>query len=132
LLTIPWLAIPLVMILVSAAFAAIWSLCAPLIGWTGWQMAIRGPIAVLPIALLGWFVLAPWRPRSALDWMTIWLAGTVIRLLLTPLASLALYSAAPCDTGQFVAAVGGCYFAVVLSEVGMIILHLSDRSVNKS
>ncbi len=94
-------------------------------------MAIRGPIVVLPIALLGWFVLAPWRSRSALDWMTIWLAGTVIRLLLTPLACLALYSAAPCDTAQFVAAVGGCYFAVLLFEVGMINSHLSRPAASK-
>lgn len=92
-------------------------------------MAVRGLIVVVPIALIGWLVTAPWRPRPAMDWITIWLAGTVVRLLLTPLACLALYSKAPCDSGQFVAVVGACYFAVVLAEVGMMAFSLPRAAV---
>jgi len=92
-------------------------------------MAARAVVAVLPVAILGWVITAPWRPRFAIDLITVWLAGTVVRLLLTPLACLALYSQAPCDKSQFVVAVGACYFAVVLAEVGMIAFSLPRAAV---
>ena len=129
LLKIPWLKIMFGIIVVASFVAILWSICAPLWGWEGWQMAARAVVAVVPVALLGWVITAPWRPRFAIDLITVWLAGTVFRLLLTPLASLALYSQAPCDKSQFVVAVGACYFAVVLAEVGMIALSLPRAAV---
>ena len=129
LLKIPWLKIMVGFIAVASLAAILWSICAPLWGWEGWQMAARAVVAVVPVALLGWVITAPWRPRFAIDLITVWLAGTVFRLLLTPLASLALYSQAPCDKSQFVVAVGACYFAVVLAEVGMIAFSLPRAAV---
>ncbi len=128
-LRIPWRKITVGMVAAPLALAILWSLCAPLWGWEGWQMAIRGLIVIVPIAIVGWLCTAPWRLRPAMDWITIWLVGTVIRLLLTPIACLALYSQAPCDKSQFVAAVGACYFAVVLEELGMIALTLPRAAV---
>lgn len=129
LLKIAWLKVMFGTIAVASFVVILWSICAPLWGWEGWQMAVRAVVAVVPVALLGWVITAPWRPRFAIDLITVWLAGTVFRLLLTPLASLALYSQAPCDKGQFVVAVGACYFAVVLAEVGMIALSLPRAAV---
>ncbi len=129
LLKVPWLKIMFGIIAVAFAIAILWSICAPLWGWEGWQMAARAVVAVLPVALVGWVITAPWRPRFAIDLITVWLAGTVVRLLLTPLACLALYSQAPCDKSQFVVAVGACYFAVVLAEVGMIAFSLPRAAV---
>ncbi len=129
LLKIPWRWVILVMIAVALVVAIIWSTCAPIWGWEGWQMAVRALVAVVPVSIAGLLVTAPWRPRLAIDLITVWLAGTVVRLLLTPVACLALYSQAPCDKGQFVVAVGACYFAVVLAEVGVIAFSLPRAAV---
>lgn len=129
LLKVPWLLVIFGIIVVAFAFAILWSICAPLWGWDGWQMAARAVVAVLPVALIGWVFTAPWRPRFAIDLITVWLAGTVVRLLLTPVVCLALYSQAPCDKVQFVAAVAACYFAIVLAEVGMIAFNLPRAAV---
>ncbi len=129
LLKVPWLLVCIGIIAVALVVAVLWSICAPIWGWEGWQMAIRAVVAVLPVALGGWLITAPWRPRFAVDLITVWLAGTVIRLLLTPLACLALYSQSPCDIGQFVAATGACYFAIILAEVGMIAMNLPRAAV---
>ncbi len=118
---IRWIAVMFAMVLGGMGVATLWGILAPIWGYQGWPVSGRAVVAVLPVALLGWLVVAPWKSRPAVDWITIWLAGTVIRLLLTPLASMAIYSLAPCDSReQFVGAVGACYFATVLCEVGMI------------
>lgn len=113
-----------VMAIAGVVAACAWSLLAPLAGWEGWPLGVNAFAGVVPVAMLGWLVTAPWRPRAAIDWITIWLAGTVIRLLLTPVAAISLYSLTPCDTRQFVGALGAVYFAVLMAEVGSIALSL--------
>lgn len=124
---LPWKRIALLQLAVPTLLAAVWMTAAPAVGWSGGPVAMRALLAVAPVGLAGWLVTAPWRPRPIVDWMTAWLAGTVIRLLLTPAAAAALYFSAPLDTRQFVAATGACYFASLLTEVATITLHLQGR-----
>lgn len=131
-LRVRWRLVLLAMIISGCAAGLAWSLLAPLAGWEGWRLGMAAVASVVPVALLGWMVTAPWRPRAAIDWITIWLAGTVIRLLLTPLAAISLYSLTPCDTRQFVGALGGVYFAVLLAEVGSIALSLPRAEVGSA
>lgn len=50
-----------------------------------------GMVAVM--SFLGVMVMTPWRKRAMADWMTMWMGGTVFRLLGTPIAAYVLYSA---------------------------------------
>ena len=45
------------------------------------------------MSILGVVVMTPWKSRTIIDWMTMWLAGTVFRVLVTPVAAYVLYSA---------------------------------------
>lgn len=127
-LSMRWVLVMMAMVGAAILFGCAWGWMAPRGGWVGWPLAIRVVPLVLAIALLGWLAAMPWRPRPAVDWVTVWLGGTVARLLLTPAACFGLYSIFPCDTVQFTAAAGGCCFAVVLAEVGMIAATLQTRS----
>ncbi|MSR28400.1 MAG: hypothetical protein EXS03_02345 [Phycisphaerales bacterium] len=124
--SLPWLRVLVVTSLTALATSALWIALAPRWGWEGSPIAVRAIVTVVPVAVLGWLVTAPWKPRTILDWMTAWLVGTVIRFLLTPAAAAAVYFSAPCDTRQFIAALGACYFASLLAEVATIATALSD------
>jgi hypothetical protein len=45
------------------------------------------------MSILGVVVMTPWKSRTMIDWMTMWFAGTVFRVLVTPVAAYVLYSA---------------------------------------
>jgi hypothetical protein len=128
LLSMRWVLVVVAMVSAAALFAGAWSVLAPRGGWVGWPLVLRVAPVVLAVAVLGWLGSMPWRPRPAVDWVTVWLGGTVARLLLIPLACFWLYSTFPCDAMQFIAAAGGCCFAVVLAEVGMIAATLKAQS----
>ncbi len=67
-------------------------------------------------ALLGIAILRPSVERPASDWMTSWLAATVVRLLLTPLVAVSLYSALSLPGKPFLLAVAGTYLACLAAE----------------
>ncbi len=123
-LRIPWMMVLSAFTAAGVLTAVAWGFLAPLWGWESWSMAVRAFLAVVPIAIFGWVITLPWRPRPAVDWITIWLAGTVVRLLATPVLCLAIYSRTPCDSREFVAAVGAVYFVVLMTEVGAIAANL--------
>jgi len=127
-LAMRWGMVVAAMVGAAGLFGCAWGMIAPRGGWIGWPLVTRLVPLVLGIAVLGWLVAMPWRPRPAVDWVTVWLGGMVARLLLTPLACFGLYSIFPCDVTQFIAATGGCCFAVVLAEVGMIAATLQTMS----
>ena len=60
---------------------------------TGLGAAVGGGVAIA-VSAISIFAFAPWKPRSALAWQTIWLASTVIRLTVTPLILASVYFAA--------------------------------------
>jgi hypothetical protein len=55
--------------------------------------AVGGGVAIA-VSAASIFAFAPWKPRSALAWQTIWLGSTVIRLVVTPLILASVYFAA--------------------------------------
>ena len=85
-----------------------------------------GAATVLLVGLLGVLVMSPWRRRAMLDWWTMWLAATVLRLLLTPLAGYLLYSATSLDLEPFFLSIAASYFVTLLVEVAVLRRHV-DR-----
>ncbi len=124
---LPWRRIALVVVAAPGTVAVAWTFAAPNWGWDGFPLALRAFLAVAPVGLVGWLVTLPWRTRPVIDWTTAWLAGTVVRFLLTPAAAAALYFSAPFEARQFVAATGACYFASLMAEVAMIAMMLQGR-----
>ncbi|MSR44923.1 MAG: hypothetical protein EXS15_06165 [Phycisphaerales bacterium] len=130
---IRWIAVMFAMAAGCGAVAGVWTIVAPQFDWVGWQVSSHAFVAVLPVSLVGWLIVAPWKARPAIDLVTVWLAGTVIRLLLTPLASFAIYSLAQCGPRtQFIAAVGACYFATLLCEVAVVATGLPRSTAAKT
>lgn len=66
--------------------------------------------------LLGVVILRPGKAREASMWMTMWLAATVLRLLLTPLVAGSLYFALPLPGRAFLLSVAGAYLVCLLAE----------------
>jgi hypothetical protein len=79
---------------------------------------------VLAIALVSVVVMTPWKTRPMSAWMNLWLAGTVLRLLLTPPAAFVLYSAASFGAAALTLSVAAAYIAILFSEAIVLSLHL--------
>ena len=84
-----------------------------------------GAGTVLLIGLLGVLVMSPWRPRAMLDWWTMWLAATVLRLLLTPVAGYLLYSATSLALEPLFLSIAASYFVTLLTEVAVLQRHVN-------
>jgi hypothetical protein len=86
---------------------------------------IAGVGVSLAMTLLGVLIMTPWKRRLAIDWMTMWLAGTVFRVLATPAAAFLLYSAASprLASKPFGLAVAVTYLVVLLSEAAILAQH---------
>ena len=70
--------------------------------------------------------MTPWRPRDLGMWMTMWMAATVLRLLLTPALAYLLYSATSLSGMALGLAIVTSYFLALLAE--WVVL---DRHINK-
>jgi len=79
---------------------------------------LLGVAVVGVVSLGGVFVMTPWKTRPVGVWMSVWMGGSVFRLLLTPLAVYLLYSAASPDLAvrPLGLAVGLAYLATLLTE----------------
>jgi hypothetical protein len=82
--------------------------------------ALLGAGAAGVVALLGAAILRPARVRAVSDWLTLWLAATVARMLLTPLLAVLLYSALPLPAKAFFLAVAGSYLACLAVETAVL------------
>lgn len=82
--------------------------------------AALGATVSAATALLGVAILRPSAERPASDWMTSWLAATVVRLLLTPLLAVSLYSALSLPGKPFLLAVAGTYLACLFAETAVL------------
>jgi hypothetical protein len=115
----------------SAAAGIAWALVVWLGGRAGWGIgstwgpghAIAGLVAAGIVALIATMVLlalGPWKVRPLGTWMTLWLAGAVGRLILTPLAAFLVYSAAPLSATALFLGVGITYVSALLAEVSVL------------
>ena len=81
---------------------------------------IEGIGVVLAGGFTSIIVLAPWKPRTVGTWMTLWLASTVIRLLVTPLLGFLIYSATRPEPVPYVLCLAGAYLLTLVTEVWAI------------
>lgn len=117
----------------ALVMAGIWSAGAALgIGGGGDASFISGLVgagAVGVVAFAGVLIMTPWKRRAVPDWMTMWLAATVFRLLVTPVLVYLLYSAASAG-GEWLAvkplvlSVAATYFVTLLAEAAILASHM--------
>lgn len=97
------------------------------VGWQPWSVVgagLLGALAAVVVGGGGLLILKPWNPRRAGDLAMLWLASTVVRVLLTPLLALLLYSAAHPPIYPFVLGAGTAYLAILFSETALVSRHL--------
>lgn len=114
----PWLLLGTTLGASIAAAAAAFAIAERLTDAGG--AAAIGAAVSAATALLGVAILRPSAERPASDWMTSWLAATVVRLLLTPLLAVSLYSALSLPGKPFLLAVAGTYLACLFAETAVL------------
>ncbi|MHC4989956.1 MAG: hypothetical protein ACYTGC_03155 [Planctomycetota bacterium] len=130
----PCLALPTgtllaIAVAVPALLGAAWWLGAGLIGRPEAASAgVAGAAVTATATLLGTLVMTPWITRPIGLWTSIWMAGTVVRLLLAPLGTILLYSATPLDATSLAIAVGATYLVTLLTEAG-VLARFIDRAL---
>ena len=121
------------MIVATLVVAGVWSAAAAIGPWKGdsavFVSGIVGIAATAVMAFVGLLIMCPWKSRPMGDWMTMWLAATVFRLLGTPVVLFLLYSAASSGSmalavKPLVLSVALTYLVMVLSEAGIIAWHV--------
>lgn len=77
-----------------------------------------GGLVAIGVCAVSIFAFAPWKPRPALAWQTIWLGSTVIRLTVTPLLLGSVYFAALLPGGaMFLGGVAGYGLALIAESL---------------
>lgn len=123
----PTLALPTLRLVAAvfgtcAASALLWMGAVALGPW-GRDVMLAGPVGALAVALTGAagvLVMAPWKTRAISAWCTMWLAATVLRMLLTIAAAFLLYSATPLSPEALCLAIAAAYLLALLSEAGVV------------
>jgi glucan phosphoethanolaminetransferase (alkaline phosphatase superfamily) len=138
----PVLSLPTSRLVTAVALAAamtgsIWvGVCLILRQSSGVQIAgLLAAAVVLAVSIAGILAITPWKTRPISTWMTLWLAGMVIRMLATPAITFVLYFAVPAptpgDSGGAAAlalAVALVYLVVVLTEAIVVARHVSKAT----
>ena len=91
--------------------------------------ALAGPVGGAGVGLRGIggvLSMTPWSPAEMGRGMTMWMAATVLRLLLTPALAYLLYSATSLSGTALGLAIVFSYFLALLAE--WVVL---DRHINK-
>ncbi len=104
---------------------AIWALCGRLGGGPGIAPAGAAGAALVGVfSLAGALAVAPWKARRLSTWASIWMGGSVARLVLLPLATALLYSATSFGLAVLALAVGLTCFLTLLAEAVVVALHV--------
>lgn len=121
-LTLPTSVLVWTVVGVAGVVAAGWLVVCSLAGW-GNDIVWAGPAAGGVVGLVGTagvLIMTPWKERDVSMWMTMWLGATVLRMLVTPVLTILLYSATSLDAMAMTAAVALTYLVVLLSEAGVL------------
>jgi len=111
-----------------AAVAAGWTVVA-LAGSLGGPVMVSGlagTLAVGMVAMLGVLIMSPWKQRAVADWMTMWLAATVFRLIATPIVVYLVYSAASSAMAvkPLALSVAATYLLTLVAEAAILASHV--------
>jgi hypothetical protein len=121
-------------IVVSGAVACVaWTIATWLLGY-GSTTVLAGPwaaAAVVVAGLVGAAAMGPGKARRVGDWMTRWLASTVVRLLLTPILTFVLYSATSLEPVALTLAVAVTYLVVLLAEAWFLARYVAGLSTRQ-
>jgi len=85
---------------------------------------LAGAALVAAVGVAAALMMRPWRPRPVSEWMTWWLGGIVVRLLVTPPAAYLLYSATSLSGTPLLLAVAITYVIVQCGEAAVLALHI--------
>ena len=121
-IAVPATPVLVVCALVPVLGGAAWAGVATGLGYSSQivMTGVLGAALVLAITMAALVVTSPWSRRPVSMQMTMWLAGTVIRLLATPAGAFLLYSAAPLDGTALTLSVGGIHLATLLTEAAVM------------
>jgi hypothetical protein len=78
--------------------------------------ALAGGGIIAIAAVVGILVMGPWRERPVGLWMTLWLAGTVVRMVVAPALTYLLYSATSLSPLALTLTVGFTYLVTLFAE----------------
>lgn len=129
-IALPTLQLLLFVPLAAAIVGGSWAGIVKMLGYSNETavagLAGAGVVAVVTLASV--LVMTPWKRRPMDLWMTFWLAGTVVRLLVTPIAAFLLYSAALLPAEPLALAVATAYLVTVLTETAVLARHVGRHS----
>ena len=83
------------------------------------RLIATGPLAALLVGLgatCGILAIQPWRPRSLATWPMVWMAGSMVRFMVTLGGAFLLYSATPSGTVHLWIGVVIAYLATLVGE----------------
>ena len=80
------------------------------------RLAIAAWAVVAGCTVAGVLAIGPWKPRPVSRWITMWLAQTVLRMLLTPIVAFVVARAGAIDLMSLAVPLGITYLAAVVCE----------------
>lgn len=92
--------------------------------------AVIGSWSAIAVSLASLLAIAPWKPRTALDWQTLWIASTAMRLVLTPAVLVSVYFAALLPGGALFLGGAAGYGLALLGEA-LVIVSAVPRNLPK-
>jgi hypothetical protein len=131
-LSLPTSALLWGVVVASLLVAGLWSTAMAIGPWSSMDFTtgLLGIGIMMILAVAGVLVLSPWRQRAIADWMTMWLAATVFRLLVTPVFVYLIYSAASVSlpAKPLGLSVALTYLATLFIEAAIIARHVNAAS----
>lgn len=83
--------------------------------------AVVGGWSAVGVSLASLLAIAPWKPRTALAWQSLWIASTAMRLVLTPAVLASVYFAALLPGGALFLGGAAGYGLALLGEALVIV-----------